>query len=383
MWLLAVLLLVWVGYFDSYALKPLKTRTVDVGEMKLSTLGVGTWSWGNRFVQQSTYASSFIHRCKCSHHVLFLHSFLWQYSEDDDVALQETFDYLLDAGVNWFDTADSYGTGELKGQSEKLLGKFDVAYMQKKNLKTSKCKFATKLAPFPSRIGSESMYKAGLESIGRLQRSIDIVQLHWPPYWVVPQVNRWFEKEYFTAFDRLIKENRAVQIGVSNYGANTMRVAQEVAISCGSKIYTNQVQFSMLSRYPLENGLADACEDLGIQLIGYSPLALGLLSDKYTLTNLPKGPRALLFKEFLPKIQNLLDVLRDIAKKRRKTVSQVVLNWNLQKGFLLLVGVRNVLQAKENLGAVGWALSDGEIMEIDNAARKVKGQLVQNSFQTK
>ena len=284
--------------------------------------------------------------------------------------------------MNWFDTADSYGTGKLKGQSEKLLGKFDVAYMQKKKLKASKCKFATKLAPFPSRIGSESMYKAGLESTDRLQRKIDIVQLHWPPYWLVPQLNRWFEREYLTAFNRLIEENQATQIGVSNYGPNTLQIAQKTAIACGSKIYTNQVQFSLLSRYPIENGLVDACEDLGIQPIGYSPLALGLLSDKYTLTNLPRGPRALLFKEFLPKLQNLLNVLRDIAKKRNKTVSQVVLNWNLQKGFLLLVGIRNIQQAKENLGAVGWALSDGEIMEIDNAARKVKGQLVQNSFQT-
>ena len=354
---LSWILVFWVLCFSCNALKPLKTKAnVQVGDLKVSPLGVGTWSWGNRF--------------------------LWQYSESEDICLQETFDYLLDAGVNWFDTADSYGTGDLKGQSEKLLGKFDVAYMQKKRLKASKCNFATKLAPFPSRLGSESMYRAGLESIDRLQRNIDIVQLHWPPYWLAPQVNRWFEKEYLRAFNRLIQENQATQIGVSNYGPKTLRIAQKTAIECGSRIYTNQVQFSLLSRYPLDNGLAETCEELGIQPIGYSPLALGLLTDKYTMSNLPKGPRALLFKEFLPKISKLLDVLRDIAKKRNKTVSQVVLNWNLQKGFLLLVGIRNIAQAKENLGAVGWSLSDGEITEIDIAAKGVNGQLVQNSFQT-
>ena len=64
-------------------------------------------------------------------------------------------------------------------------------------------------------------------------------------------------------------------------------------------------------------------------------------------------------------------------------MGQVALNWNLQKGFLLLVGVRSVEQARENLGAVGWALSKGEMTEIEIAARKVGRQLPQNSFQTK
>ena len=101
------------------------------------------------------------------------------------------------------------------------------------------------------------------------------------------------------------------------------------------------------------------------------------------MNNLPTGPRKVLFREFLPKIEGLLEVLRDIAKLRGKTVGQVALNWNLQKGFLLLVGIRNVEQAIENLGASGWTLSQGEIEEIDLVAKKVRGQLVQNSFQTK
>ena len=176
-------------------LKPIKGY-VKVGSLVLSPVGAGTWSWGNKF--------------------------LWGYSEDNDKELMRAYEYLLDkgqdlvtcdalkstyifhfgmddhhryyytcidrtVGVTWFDTADSYGTGSLKGRAEKLLGKFDAEYKQRRRSK-SPALFATKLAPFPTRIGKESMYQAGLESMERLQRPIDIVQLHWPPFWVVPQV---------------------------------------------------------------------------------------------------------------------------------------------------------------------------------------------------
>jgi len=225
------------------------------------------------------------------------------------------------------------------------------------------------------------MYQAGLESLGRLSR-IDVVQLHWPPFWVLPQLNERFEDEYMRAFARLQREGLATQLGVSNYGPKTLARVDAAAQRAGSKIYTNQVQFSLLSRYPIENGLADECASRGIQPIGYSPLALGLLTDKYSVDKLPAGPRGLLFRETLPKIAPLLSELRDVARQRGKTVSQVALNWNLQKGFLLLVGVRSVEQAKENLGALGWRLSPAEVTALEVAASKCKVQLVQNSFQT-
>jgi pyridoxine 4-dehydrogenase len=78
-----------------------------------------------------------------------------------------------------------------------------------------------------------------------------------------------------------------------------------------------------MSRYPLTNGLIETSKELGVQLIGYSPLALGLLTDKYSLDNLPSGPRGLLFKEYLPEMDALLNELRDISRFRKKTVAQV------------------------------------------------------------
>jgi len=361
LWLIALVLqmLLVAAFAAQGVLKPIKggaTSRVQVGNLKLSPLGVGTWAWGNRF--------------------------LWQYKEEDDVELQKTYDYVVKQGINWFDTADSYGTGSLTGQSEKLLGSFGRAYSSKRG-KESSALIATKLAPFPSRIGQDSMYSAGLESISRLQQPIDIVQLHWPPFWVAPQVNDWFTKEYLTAFERLVEEKKATQVGVSNYGPRTLRQVAAVGRNLGAPVYSNQVQFSLLSRNPIQNGLDEVCAELKIQPIGYSPLALGLLADKYKFPNrLPAGPRGLLFRETLPKIEPLLAILRVVASTRGKTVAQVALNWNLQKGFLLLVGVRSVEQAKENLGALGWALSGAEVDEIDRAADRCRVSLVQNSFQT-
>lgn len=324
-------------------LKPISGKSVQVGTLKLSPIGCGTWSWGNRF--------------------------LWQYDINNDNDLKDTFNYVTRNGINWFDTGDSYGTLDLNGRSETLLGEFS------KNDKT-KYYFATKLACYPWRIGVKSMLQAAKESAERMNRPIDILQLHWPPSL------QWQEKEYLLAFCQLVKEGYCTQIGVSNYGPKGLKRINEIVNKEGIRICSNQVQFSLLSRYPLYNGLSTYCEEQNIQLIGYSALGLGLLSDKYTLDNLPKGPRSFLFKEFLPSIDPLLKVMREIAIKKNKKVSQVALNWSLQKGFLVLVGIRSIDQAKENINASGWKLSDAEVAELDRVSAAIPKQIIQNSFQS-
>ena len=168
----------------------------------------------------------------------------------------------------------------------------------------------------------------------------------------------------------------------------------------------NQVQFSLLSTLPLESGLFEACAELGVTPIGYSPLALGLLSDRYDENRLPKGPRGLLFKEILPGLQPLLGSLREIAAARGKSVSQVAINWCMCKGAVVIVGIKNAaqaatpnpnpdpnpnpnptfkpppVQAEENRGALGWELSGAEQLELEAAAAKVPKKATQNIFQT-
>ncbi len=266
-----------------------------------------TWSWGNKL--------------------------LWGYNIDDDANLRSTYEYVVKSSVNWFDTADSYGTGALIGRSEELLGQFS------NSSKMSKPAYiCTKLAPFPWVVGKQAMLRKLLASEQRLCRSIDMVQLYWPPTW------QWQEDAYLQALAEGVQTGHANQIGLSNFGPRALRRVTDKLEAQGLQVYTNQVQFSLLSRQPLINGIAERCAEQNIRLIGYSPLALGLLADKYSIDRLPKGPRAILFREYLPVIEPLLTELRDIARARMKTVSQVVLNWSLNKGILPLVGVRSVEQ---------------------------------------
>ena len=345
MLLILVLIIVIFLVVESSLLKSINGKT-KVGSLSLTPIGAGTWSWGNRF--------------------------LWKYDVNNDDELKETFDYLSQNRlINWFDTGDSYGTGDLNGRSEKLLGDFSINDKNKDNYF-----FATKLACYPWRIGPNSMIKAAKESIDRMNRPIDILQLHWPPSL------QWQEREYLQAFCYLVKEGYAKQIGVSNYGPKGLKRVNDIVKKEGLQIYSNQVQFSLLSRYPLYNGLTDYCKDENIQPIGYSALGLGLLADKYTLDNLPKGPRSLLFKDFLPSIDPLLKVMRELAKKKNKKVSQIALNWSLQKGFLVLVGIRTIEQAKENTDASGWKLTDSEVALLDKVAESIPKQIIQNSFQS-
>ena len=123
---------------------------VKVGSLVMSPIGCGTWAWGNRF--------------------------LWGYETDDDESLKQAFNFVVSKGVTWFDTADSYGTGKLSGRSETLLGQF-LSQIEKKEV-ASKVKIITKLAPFPWRIGEESMIAASKESILRLGKYSAMYKLH-------------------------------------------------------------------------------------------------------------------------------------------------------------------------------------------------------------
>lgn len=318
---------------------------VKVGKLTLSSVGCGTWSWGNRF--------------------------LWGYDRQQDAALQRTFDKAVALGINWFDTGDTYGTGSLEGQSERLLGEFSSGSSAAS--KRRKVYFATKIAPFFWR---SSLAQPVSRSSERLQRDIDILQLHWPPTF---QLN---ERQYLRDFSDCVASGRATQLGVSNYGAKGLaRISHILESQGGARVASNQVQLSLLSRYPLENGLADTCEESDIQLIGYSPLALGLLADYYTLDKLPSGPRAILFREYLPSMQELLGELRSVAAFRGKTVAQVAINWCLCKGAMSLVGARSERQAEENAGARGWRLSAPEVLALDVAAARSRKQLIQNANQ--
>jgi pyridoxine 4-dehydrogenase len=123
---------------------------------------------------------------------------------------------------------------------------------------------------------------------------------------------------------------------------------------------------------------------LGIKLIAYSPLGLGILTGKYNEpSNYPKGLRRLLFKKLVPAAKPLLDCLEAIAQSRQKTMAQVALNWCIAKGAIPIPGAKNIQQAGENIAAQNWLLDGGEIAELDRVAAGMDQPMVQNIFQSK
>jgi pyridoxine 4-dehydrogenase len=320
--------------------------------LPLPIMGCGTWAWGNRL--------------------------LWGYDESMDDQLQAVFNLCVSNGVTLFDTGDSYGTGKLNGQSEKLLGKFTKEYT---GIGLENICIATKLAAYPWRLTRGSMVSACEASARRIGRNVDLAQIHWSTANYAP----WQEGALLNGLADLYDRGLVKGVGLSNYGSQRLKQVYKKFSDRGVPIATLQVQYSLLSTYPVtELGIKDVCDELGIKLIAYSPLALGLLTGKYSeKSSLPKGIRGLLFRQLIPKIKPLIGCLEEISRSRSKTISQLAINWCIRKGFIPIPGAKNIEQARENIGALGWQLDTNEVEELDRVAASLDKVMVQNIFQTK
>lgn len=296
-----------------------------------------------------------------------------------DVDLQRTFNLAVDSGINLFDTADSYGTGRLNGQSEKLLGKFIRQYKGNKRIKDN-IVIATKFAAYPWRLTPGQFVKACKSSMERMQiDQIGIGQLHWSTANYAPLQEQALWDGLVAMYDKGLVQ----AVGVSNYGPKQLVKIYEYLKARGVPLCSAQVQFSLISMGENQREIKTICDSLGIRLISYSPLGLGMLSGKYSPTKLPRGPRAILFRQVLPGLEPLLRSLKEIAQKRSKTVPQVAINWCICMGTVPIPGVKTVKQAQENLGSLGWRLSTGELLQLEYAARESPRKMIQNVFQTR
>ncbi len=320
--------------------------------LSLPAMGCGTWAWGNRF--------------------------LWGYTEQMDEQLQTVFDHCVHSGVTLFDTGDSYGTGRLNGRSEKLLGQFADDYQGSNQ---SHICIATKLAAYPWRFSRRSMITACKASAKRLGRPVDLVQMHWSPANYAP----WQEGPLLDGLADLYEQGMVKGVGLSNYGPQSLTRVQKKFIARGIPIVTLQVQYSLLSTYPITTlAVKEICDEFGIQLIAYSPLALGILTGKYSEEGpFPKGLRGRLFRQLVPAAKPLLQTLQSVANTHQKTMAQVSINWCIAKGTIPIPGAKTLEQAKQNIGALGWHLNTGEIFELDQAAASIDKTMVQNIFQTR
>jgi aryl-alcohol dehydrogenase-like predicted oxidoreductase len=158
-------------------------------------------------------------------------------------------------------------------------------------------------------------------------------------------------------------------VGVCYYDEEQMRLTHRVLTKRGVPLASNRVNYSLLSRNVEKNGLLKACMELGVTLIAYSPIAKGVLTGKYTPEKLPPGMRGNYYdKDQLALVQALIHLMWETGKAHGgKSLPQVALNWLICKGAVLIPGVKNAIQAQENAGALGWRLTDEEVMALDEA----------------
>ncbi|KAK9060846.1 hypothetical protein SSX86_018026 [Deinandra increscens subsp. villosa] len=326
-------------------------QKVKLGPMTVSPMGFGTWAWGNQL--------------------------LWGYQESMDTELQQIFNLALDNGINLFDTADSYGTGKLNGQSEKLLGRFITEFQG--DAARNNIVIATKFAAYPWRLTPNQFVNACKSSLDRLQiEQIGIAQLHWSTANYAPLQ----ERALWDGLVAMYHKGLVQAVGVSNYGPKQLLKIHDYLKERGVPLSSAQVQFSLLSMGEDQMEIKSICDSLGIRVIAYSPLGLGMLTGKYTPASLPRGPRGLLFRQIIPGVEPLLISLKEIGEKRGKSIPQVAINWCMCKGTIPIPGVKSVKQAEENLGAVGWKLRPSELDELEYAARDSPAKMIQNVFQT-
>ncbi len=301
-------------------------------------IGVGTWAWGNQL--------------------------LWGYDpKRDDDALAATFQRCLERGLHFFDTADSYGTGRLNGRSEALLGRFAMAAPAEQRHQLC---IATKLAPFPWRFGRQGYRRAFAASQERLQGQMKRVQLHWSTARYAP----WQEGPLLDGLADLVRSGAVESLGVSNVGPKRLRALHQRLADQGVPLRSLQVQLSLLAPQPIQpGGVAEVCQELQIDLIAYSPLALGLLSRSEETPSRPlTGTRRSLFRRLEPQMQPLRQRMEEIAAGRPGGLAAVALNWCRAHGAMPIPGLRSVEQVDATASALSWELSSDEQRSLDQLA---------------
>jgi len=181
-------------------------------------------------------------------------------------------------------------------------------------------------------------------------------------------------EETMGALDTAVRQGKALYAGISSYSAEKTHEAEAILRDLGTPLLIHQPSYSMLNRW-IEPELLDALGDLGVGCIVFSPLAQGLLTDKY-LGGIPEGSRASWPSSLSPSLitEEALDKVRaldEIAAARGQSLAQLALAWVLRDARVTsaLVGASSVAQLDDNVAALDrLALSDDELAEIDRYA---------------
>jgi len=275
-------------------------------------------------------------------------------------------DLCLDAGVSFFDTANSYSTG----MAEEILGAAIAGRRQEVILAT---KATFPMGPGPNEAGSSRHFlrRACEDSLRRLRTDhVDVYYMH------------GFDEntpveETLKALDTLVTSGKVTYVACSNFSGWQLMKSLAISDRYGWPPYiAHQAYYSLVAR-EYEWELMPLAIDQGVGTVAWSPLAGGALSGKVRRGEpMPEGSRvSQLGLERAGDVERLFDivaVLEDIARETGKTVPQVALNWVLHRPTVasVVIGARSEAQLRENLAAADWRLDDAHVARLDAVSNR-------------
>jgi aryl-alcohol dehydrogenase-like predicted oxidoreductase len=282
-------------------------------------------------------------------------NFGWRIDADATARVVEA---ALDAGINFFDTADIYGGTK----SEEYLGR---ALGTRRSEAVIATKFGMPVDEKRSGAKPEYVRQAAEESLRRLGiDQIDLYQLHRPD----PETPIG---DTLAALDELVKAGKVREIGCSNFSVEQLREARDAVRAGAARFVSVQNEFSLLHREP-ELDVLEECKREGLAFLPYFPLASGLLSGKYRRDQpLPAGsriePGGRFAKLLTERNFDIVESLVQFATARGHTLLELAISWLLAPPVVasVIAGATSPEQVKSNAAAAEWRLSEAELAEID------------------
>jgi len=323
----------------------------------------------------------------------------------------------MEAGLDFFDTAERYGASGASlipaalGAVAKSLGMPVAKSYQGGDCETNLAQWApsatygTKFTPKPDRRSAASVVETCLESAARLGvEQVGLYQIHMPdviqPFAAFGVQDRK-DEIFWDGLAECYHSGLAANVGVSNYGPTLLERCHEHLAKRGVPLASNQIHFNLLYRRQGSLATVAKCNELGVACLAYYPLAMGLLTGKLTRTTLQaktdtRSRELLRYLEGgqgggfpntagdIPAggIGSLLRVLHEVGARVGKTPAQVSLNWIMCKGAIPIPGASSTMQVQENVGALGWRLSEADEALLDAAADTLEFEFRGSGFQT-
>ncbi|KAI0839624.1 NADP-dependent oxidoreductase domain-containing protein [Hypoxylon sp. FL0890] len=317
-----------------------KIATAKEPAVEVSNLCIGAWSWGDKAT--------------------------WHWKDEELPRVKEAFKLLFDQDINFIDTAEAYGNG----RSEEIVGNLiSELELPRESVVIQTKWLGLPLAPNNLLHPVDAPVKALKGSLARLK--LDYVDIYLVHGHIHPQSIPNVAK----GLAECVHQGLARAVGVANYDFDDFIQMRKELARYDVPLATNQCEYNVLRRYPELQGHIGAYREMDVVFQSYSSLAQGRLTGKYNAKNPP--PSTYRFSNYdMESVEPTIRVLEDIAKNGGKSVAAVALNYNISKGALPLVGIRNVEQARQAVEALGWRLDGREVERIDKCSMEGKTSML-------